>query len=61
MIYIEDEDKENIHPNILANKKKVQFSDKFKRYPDSSQLQSESSLQVSLQVTASKQGDSPRV
>ena len=56
MIYIEDEDKENIHPNIMARSKKVQFSDKFKRYPQSSQLPSESSLPVS----ASKQGHSPK-
>jgi hypothetical protein len=56
MIYIDEEDKENIHPNIMARNKKVQFSDKFKRYPISSQLPSESSLQVS----ASKQGRSPK-
>ena len=40
MIYIDEEDKENIHPNLMARNKKVQFSDKFKRYPISSQLPS---------------------
>lgn len=32
MIYIQEEDKENIHPNVMHNQKSVQFSNKLKRY-----------------------------
>ena len=47
MIYIHDQDKENIHPNILHNHKKVQFSDKLKRYNnDTLTFSSDNSPQV---------------
>jgi len=47
-MYINDQDKENIHPNILNNpNKKVQFSDKLKRYHnDTLTFSSDNSPQV---------------
>lgn len=58
MIYIQDQDKENIHPNILNNKKKVQFSDKLKRYNNDTLTFSSDN---SLQVTDSKENHSQKV
>lgn len=47
MIYIHDQNKENIHPNILNNHKKVEFSDKLKRYNnDTLTFSSDNSLQI---------------
>ncbi len=45
MIYIQDEDKENVHPNIMGRNKQVQFSDKLKRYDDTLIFSSENSIQ----------------